>query len=302
MLWREASRNRTTRRKKNKSIKVKIEAHLKRPSEFLQRLLGRKIGPDSVDESELPEGILTVLADKPQQALAAALHCRPLIYDQIAALMGLSRDRVRQLETRAAVTLRRASRFRQLCRFMPGWQNALRLPPDDITSLLPGETTPFKFSQKTKRPFNARARLAFELTLARWERLGRTYSFRQDENSLERQARLERQRRFKTIFSLKYEALEWKKKRKFAGNFRLCDMFLDVEGKPPCHGCPINEITGALHCKRTPLAEALKTSRLGVHHRQFQTAAGRMAAFLSDIWTKTDGLKKKIKPAKSTQD
>lgn len=91
-----------------------------------------------------------VLADKPQQALAAALRCRPLIYEQIAILMGVSRDRVRQLEMRAAANLRRPSRFRQLCRFMPGWQNALRLRPEDKMSLLPGETLPFEFGRKRK--------------------------------------------------------------------------------------------------------------------------------------------------------
>jgi hypothetical protein len=133
---------------------VKIQSYLKGPSPFLQRLLGRKIEPDTVDESELPEGILTVLADKPQQALAAALRCRPFRYNQIAILMEVSRDRVRQLEMRAADTLRRASRFRQLCRFIPGWQNALRLPPADKTSLLPGETIPIAFRRKpvSRRP------------------------------------------------------------------------------------------------------------------------------------------------------
>jgi hypothetical protein len=131
-------------------VRLKIESYLQTPSPFLQRLLGRKIEPDSVDESSLPEGILTVLADRPQQALAAALRCRPLVYDQIAVLMGVSRDRVRQLELRAANALRRASRFRQLCRFIPGWQNALRLRPEDKMSLLPGETLPFSFGRKRK--------------------------------------------------------------------------------------------------------------------------------------------------------
>ena len=129
---------------------MKIESYLARPSPFLERLLGRKIEPDAVDETDLAEGILTVLADKPQQALAAALRCRPLVYDQIAVLMGVSRDRVRQLELRAAATLRRASRFRQLCRFIPGWQNALRMRPEDKTSLLPGETLPFEYGRKRK--------------------------------------------------------------------------------------------------------------------------------------------------------
>jgi hypothetical protein len=131
-----------------KGRKVRIQFYLKRPSPFLQRLLGRKIEPDTVDESELPEGILTVLADKPQQALAAAFRCRPLNYRQIALLMEVSRDRVRQLEMRAADTLRRANRFRQLCRFIPGWQNALRLPPADKTSPLPGEAIPLEFMRK----------------------------------------------------------------------------------------------------------------------------------------------------------
>jgi len=127
---------------------MKIQSYLNRPSPFLQRLLGRKIDPDAVDESELPEGILLILADKPQQALAAALRCRPFRYSQIAVLLGVSRDRVRQLEMRAADTLRRASRFRQLCRYIPGWQNALRLPPADKSSLLPGETMPLEYGRK----------------------------------------------------------------------------------------------------------------------------------------------------------
>jgi len=103
-----------------------------------------------VDESDLAEGILTVLSDKPQQALAAALRCQPFKYRQIAVLMGVSRDRVRQLEIRAADALRRASRFRQLCRFIPGWQNALRLRPDNKMSLLPGETFPLEYGRKRK--------------------------------------------------------------------------------------------------------------------------------------------------------
>src|SRR5580658_637510 len=129
---------------------MKIQSYLQRPSPFLQRLLGRKVEPDAVDETDLPEGILTVLADKPQQAMAAALRCRPLVYEQIALLMGVSRDRVRQLEMRAAKALRRASRFRQLCRFIPGWQNALRSRPEDKMSLLPGETLPFAYGRKRK--------------------------------------------------------------------------------------------------------------------------------------------------------
>ena len=129
---------------------MKIQSFLQRPSPFLQRLLGRKVEPDAVDESDLPEGILTVLADKPQQAMAAALRCRPLVYDQVAILMGVSRDRVRQLELRAAKALRRASRFRQLVRFIPGWQNALRMRPEDKMSLLPGETLPFEYGRKRK--------------------------------------------------------------------------------------------------------------------------------------------------------
>jgi hypothetical protein len=129
---------------------VKIQSYLKSPSPFLLRLLGRKTEPDAVDESGLPEGILTVLADKPQQALAAALRCRPFRYGQIAVLMGVSRDRVRQLERRAAGALRRASRFRQLCRFIPGWQNALRVHPNDKLALLPGETIPAEYRRKRK--------------------------------------------------------------------------------------------------------------------------------------------------------
>ncbi len=281
---------------------MNIESFLKRPSPFLQKLLGRKIEPDSVDESDLPEGILIVLADQPQQALAAALRCRPLIYEHIAVLMGVSRNRVRQLEERAALTLRRAGRFRQLSRFIPGWQNALRLPPDDFLSLLPGETVPLKFRETSQWQFNPQTRLAFELTLARWERLGQSCGYRQDENSLQRKARLERQNRCEAIFSWKYDKLEWKKNHKFAGNFRLCDMFLRVEGKPPCQSCPINQITGASHCKRAPLAEALSASRLGLNHQPFQTAAGKMAVFMRNLWTATNGLKKKMKPSKSTQD
>jgi hypothetical protein len=133
-----------------KVIIMKIQSFLKSPSPFLQRLLGRKTEPDTVDESALPEGILAVLADKPQQALAAALRCRPFKYGQIAILMGVSRDRVRQLEIRAADTLRRASRFRQLCRFIPGWQNALRVRPGDKLALLPGETIPSEYRRKRK--------------------------------------------------------------------------------------------------------------------------------------------------------
>lgn len=124
---------------------MKVQSYLNRPSPFLRRLLGRDIEPDAVDESHLPEGILMVLADNPKQALAAALRCRPLIYDQVAAIIGVSRDRARQLEIRAAANLRVAHRFRQLCRFLPGWQNALRLPPDDAMSLLPGEAMPPEF-------------------------------------------------------------------------------------------------------------------------------------------------------------
>jgi hypothetical protein len=138
------------RKRREEGLKVKIHAYLKSPSPFLQRLLGRKIEPDTIDESDLPEGILTVLADKPQQALAAALRCRPFKYRQIAVLIGVSPDRVRQLEIRAANTLRRASRFRQLCRFIPGWQNALRFRPDDNKSLLPGETLLFEYRRKRK--------------------------------------------------------------------------------------------------------------------------------------------------------
>lgn len=285
--------------KKNRVIMVKIESLLKRPSPFLQRLLGRKIEPDSVDETDLPEGILTVLADQPQQALAAALRCRPMAYEQIAGLMGLSRDRVRQLEERAAVALRRATRFRQLCRFIPGWENALRLPPDDVKSLLPGETVPVEFTQAPKWQFNAQTRFAFELTLARWERLGQACSYRRDENAVQRKLRLERQNRFEAIFSGKSDILEWKQNRKFDSNFRLCDMFLKVEGKPACQGCPINVITGAPHCKRTPLAQALKESRLGLKDHQFQTTAGDMAGYMRNLWTKTNGLKNKMKPSKS---
>jgi hypothetical protein len=89
----------------------------------------------------LSDGILIVLADKPQQALAASLRCRPFKYRQIALLIGVSPDRVRQLEMRAAETLRRPSRFRQLSRFIPGWQNALRIHPESNVALLPGETS-----------------------------------------------------------------------------------------------------------------------------------------------------------------
>ncbi|HTA31413.1 MAG TPA: sigma factor-like helix-turn-helix DNA-binding protein [Candidatus Cybelea sp.] len=287
--------------KKNRGVMVKIETFLKRPSPFLQKLLGRKIEPDAVDESNLPEGILTVLADQPQQALAAALRCRPMVYEQIGVIMGISRHRVRQLEDGAAVALRRVNRFRQLCRFMPGWQNALRLPPEDANSLLPGETVPLAFGQMAPWPFNAQTRLAFELTLARWERLGQDRSYRPNENSLQRKPRLERQSRFEAIFSGKYDKLEWKKNRGFDGNFRLCEIFLNIDGKPPCQGCPIKVITGASHCARTPLAGALRESRLGLNDPQFQTAAGKMASYMRNLWTKTNGLKKKIKPSKSSK-
>ena len=242
---------------------MKIQAYLNRPSPFLRRLLGRNIEPDSVDESDLPEGILTVLSDSPQQALAAALRCRPLIYDQVAAIIGVSRDRARQLEIRAAANLRLAHRFRQLCRFMPGWQNALRLPPDDATSLLPGKAIPPQFMQGHRWQYKPQVRRAFEHALARWERLGGSYGYRNDEGSLERKVRLERQKRFEAIFGLRNDALAWKKSRQFGGNFQLCEMFLKVDGKPACHGCPISEITGASLCKRTPLAGALPNPRLG---------------------------------------
>jgi hypothetical protein len=285
---------------KKRGVVVKIEAFLKRPSPFLQKLLGRKIESDSVDESDLAEGILTVLADQPQQAMAAALRCRPMAYEQIGVIMGLSRHRVRQLEERAAVTLRRAGRFRQLCRFIPGWQNALRLAPEEVNSLLPGETVPLKFSQVPQWQFNAQTRLAFELTLARWERLGQDRSYRPNENSLQRKARLERQNRFEAIFGGAYDKLEWKKNGKFVGNFRLCETFLKIDGKPPCQGCPVKVMTGASHCARTPLAGALRASRLGLNDPQFQTAAGKMAFFMRNLWTNTNGLKKKIKPSKSS--
>jgi hypothetical protein len=279
---------------------VKIEAHLKRPrpSPFLQKLLGRKIEPDSVDENDLAEGILTVLADRPQQALAAAMRCQSFTYHQIAVFVGLSRDRIRQLEGRAAIALRRASRFRQLCRFIPGWQNALRLPPDDLASLLPGETPPAELRQPPKWHFNAQARLAFELTLARWERLSQGDNEREEKNSPQGKARLERQNRFEAILGRKYDILDWKKNRGFDRNFRLCDMFLKVEGKAPCQGCPIREITGAPLCKRAPLAETLEKSRLGLNDPQFQNAAGRMAAFMGALWTKTNGLKKRMRTAR----
>ena len=104
---------------------------------------------------------------------------------------------------------------------------------------------------------------------------------------------LARQKNYVAIFGLKQDAFEWKKKRKFSHNFQLCEMFL--RGKVACQGCPINELTGAPGCKRTPLAEALQKSRLGLKNPQFQTAAGRMAVFMSDVWTKTNHLKKKIK-------
>jgi hypothetical protein len=251
--------------------------------------------PDSVDESDLPEGILTVLSDHPQQALAAVLRCRPATYDQVAVLVGVSRDRARQLELRAASNLRRAVRFRKLCRFIPGWQNAFRLPPDDATCLLPGETIPAEFVRKHQSPYKPEARQAFEHTLATWERLGRPQNFRNEEDPREVKMRLERQKNFDAIFGLRYDALEWKKNRKFSKNFQLCEMFLKVDGKPACQGCPINELTGAPGCKHTPLTEALQKSRLGIKDPQFQSAAGRMAAFMRDIWTKTNHLKKKSK-------
>jgi hypothetical protein len=274
---------------------------LKRPSPFLEKLLGRKIEPDSVDESDLPEGILTVLADQPQQALAAALRCRPMVYEQIGVIMGISRHRVRQLEDGAAVALRRVNRFRQLCRFIPGWQNALRLPPQDNKSLLPGETVPLAFGQIPAWQFNAPTRLAFELTLARWERLGQDRSYGPNENSLQRKPRLERQSRFEAIFGGKYDKLEWKKNHRFVGNFRLCEIFLKIDGKSPCQGCPIKLMTGASHCARTPLAGALRESQLGLDAPQFQTAAGKMASFMRNLWTKTNGLKQKIKPSRSSK-
>lgn len=273
---------------------MKIESYLNRPSPFLRRLLGRNIEPDSVDESNLPEGILTVLSDSPQQALAAALRCRPLIYDQVAAIIGVSRDRARQLEIRAAANLRLAHRFRQLCRFMPGWQNALRLPPEDAASLLPGETIPPEFMQGRHWQYKPQVRQAFEHALARWERLGGSYGYRNEEDSLERKVRLERQKRFEAIFGLRNDALTAKKNRPVAGNFQLCEMFLKVDGKPACHGCPVNELTGAPLCQRTPLAEALRKARLGQRDRDFQIAAGKMAQFMRNIWTKTSGLKKKV--------
>jgi len=151
-------------------LRVKIQTYLNSPSPFLRRLLGRSTPPDSVDESDLPEGILTVLADHPQQALAAVLRCRPATYDQVAVFVGVSRDRARQLEIRAAENLRRAVRFRQLCRFIPGWQNALRLPPDDAMSLLPGEPIPSELMKKHHWPYKPEARRAFERALATWER------------------------------------------------------------------------------------------------------------------------------------
>jgi hypothetical protein len=39
-----------------------------------------------------------------------------------------------------------------LCRFIPGWQNALRFRPEDKMSLLPGETMPFEYGRKRKSP------------------------------------------------------------------------------------------------------------------------------------------------------
>jgi len=149
----ESSKNELpSRQRREKGTKLKIQNFSKSPSPFLQKLLGRKVEPDTVDESDLPEGVLAVLADKPQQAIAAALRCRPFKYGQIAILMGVSRDRVRQLEIRAAVNLRRASRFRQLSRYIPGWQNALRLRPDDKVSLLPGEALLLEHRRKRTLP------------------------------------------------------------------------------------------------------------------------------------------------------
>ena len=281
---------------------MKIQSYLNRPSPFLRRLLGRDIDPDSVDENDLPEGILTILSDSPQQALAAALRCRPLIYEQVAAILGVSRDRARQLEIRAAANLRLAHRFRQLCRFIPGWQNALRRPPDDAMSLLPGETVPPEFTHGRHWQYKPQARRAFEHTLAAWERLGKTYGHRSDEHPVEKKVRLERQKRFEAIFGLGSGAFAWKKSRQLAGNFQLCEMFLKVDSKPACHGCPINEMTGAPLCKRTPLAKALRKSRLGPNDQEFQIAAGKMAAFLRNIWTKTSGLKKELKLLKPIQD
>ncbi len=251
--------------------------------------------PDSVDESELPAGILMVLADQPQQALAAVLRCRPATYEQVAVLVGVSRDRARQLEIRAASNLRRAVRFRQLCRFIPGWQNAFRLPPEDGTCLLPGETIPMELVRKHQSRYKPEARRAFEHTLATWERLGGLLSIRNEEDPRERQMRLERQKKFDAIFGLRYDAFQWKRNRKFLKNFQLCELFLKANGKPACQGCPIRELTGVPGCKHTPLTEALKKSRLGIKDAQFQSAAGRMATFMRDVWTKTNHLKKKIK-------
>jgi hypothetical protein len=180
-----------------------------------------------------------------------------------------------------------------LCRFIPGWQNALRLPPEDAMSLLPGEPIPAEFMKKHHWAYKPEARRAFEHTLATWERLGETRNSGSNEDPHERKLRLERRKTFDAIFGLRYGASEWKKKREFSKNFQLCEMFL--RGKVACQGCPINELTGAPGCKRTPLAEALQKSRLGLKNPQFQTAAGRMAVFMSDVWTKTNHLKKKIK-------
>lgn len=169
-----------------KGGQAKVQPYLNRPSPFLRRLLGRNIEPDSVDESDLPDGILTVLADNPQQALVAALRCRPLTYDQAATIIGVSRDRARQLEIKAAANLRLAYRFRQLRRFIPGWQNALRLPPEDAGSLLPGETIAPDLTRRDHWQYKPQVRRAFELTLASWERLCKTYGHGNDEGLLEK--------------------------------------------------------------------------------------------------------------------
>jgi hypothetical protein len=177
---------------------------------------------------------------------------------------------------------------------MPGWQNALRQPPDDPASLLPGEAIPPELMPGRHWQYKPQARRAFEHALARWERLGGSYGYRNDEDSLERKVRLERQKRFEAIFGLRNDALTAKKNRPLGGNFQLCEIFLKVDGKPACYGCPINDITGAPHCQRSPLAEALRKSRLGPKDQDFQIAAGEMAAFMRNIWTKTSGLKKKL--------
>jgi hypothetical protein len=72
-------------------------------------------------------------------------------------------------------------------------------------------------------------------------------------------------------------------------------MSLKVNGKPAGQGCPTKELTGAPGWEHTPLTEALQKSRLGIKVPQFPSAAGRMAAFMRDVWTKTNHLKKKIK-------